>query len=121
MSKLLFDERTREFEVLEYELSHGSRCYGNYDCNIKHDTNNKKEVKDDKLSSHYKVNGLDPIGAFEQGLMSKEEYVGFLKGNIIKYITRFEYKGQALDDLHKTQDYLNVLIRYMERLDETDI
>lgn len=116
--RVVFDERTKEFDVLEYELSKGSWCYNNHDSNIKH---NEKQDDGNKLSAHYKINGLDPIGAFKQGLISKEEYVGFIKGNIIKYITRFEYKGQALDDLHKTQDYLNILIRYMERLDETDI
>jgi hypothetical protein len=104
--EIVFDESTREFEVLEYELGRGSWCYDDYDSNIKHD---EKQDNDDKLSSHYKVNGLDPIGAFKQGLISKEEYKGFLKGNIIKYVVRCDYKGNPADDLTKATNYLTLL------------
>lgn len=107
--EVVFDERTREFEVLEYELSHGSWCYGNYNPKIKSNKDNEKQDDDDKLSSHYKVNGLDPIGAFKQGLISKEEYKGFLKGNIIKYIVRCDYKGNPTKDLTKATNYLSLL------------
>lgn len=61
---------------------------------------------------HYKVNGLDLLEAMESGLVSDEEYVGFLKGNALKYILRFEYKGTPLEDLEKAQDYLNRIIKY---------
>ena len=104
--EVVFDERTREFEVMEYELSHGSWCYDDYGSNIKHD---EKQDDGNKLSSHYKVNGLDPIGAFKQGLISKEEYKGFLKGNIIKYVVRCDYKGNPTEDLTKATNYLSLL------------
>ena len=38
-----------------------------------------------KEPDYYAGNGLSPIGAFKQGLVSEEEYIGFLKGNTIKY------------------------------------
>jgi len=38
-------------------------------------------------------------------------------GNVIKYVLRHEYKGNALQDLQKAQWYLN---RYIEILRETD-
>ncbi len=107
--EVVFDERTSEFEVLEYELSHGSWCYGNYNSKTKPDKSNEKQDNNDKLSSHYKVNGLDPIGAFKQGLISKEEYKGFLKGNIIKYVVRCDYKGNPAEDLTKATNYLSLL------------
>lgn len=63
---------------------------------------------------HYKVNGLDLLTAMKQGLVSEEEYVAFLKCNILKYILRFEYKGTPLNDLEKASDYLNILLKYVE-------
>ena len=37
---------------------------------------------------YYAGNGLSPLEAFKQGLISKEELVGFCKGNVIKYTVR---------------------------------
>lgn len=56
---------------------------------------------------YYKSNGLSPIGAFKQGLISREEYIGFLKGNIIKYTIRAGKKEDAVKDLKKSKDYIN--------------
>lgn len=61
---------------------------------------------------HYRVNGIDPITAMKEGLVSKEEYVGFLKGNIIKYVVRCEYKNDVLSDLKKAMDYLETLYEF---------
>ena len=33
----------------------------------------------------------------------------FITGNIIKYILRYKYKGQALSDLKKALDYMSML------------
>ena len=62
---------------------------------------------------YYKSNGLSPIGAFKQGLMSREEYIGFLKGNIIKYTIRAGKKEDAIKDLEKAKHYLDF---YLELL-----
>lgn len=43
--------------------------------------------------------------------MSPEEFKGFLKGNIIKYISRAEEKG-GKDDYEKAMVYLKWLIEY---------
>lgn len=37
--------------------------------------------------------------------------MGYLEGNIIKYVTRFKHKGKPIEDLMKAQAYLNKLIR----------
>ena len=65
---------------------------------------------------YYSRNGLSPLSAFKQGLISREEYIGFIKGNIIKYIIRCDKKGQAVSDLKKASDYLELL--YKELKDE---
>lgn len=40
--------------------------------------------------------------------MSKEQFIGYLKGNIQKYIWRFDRKN-GLEDLQKANIYLNWL------------
>lgn len=56
---------------------------------------------------YYVNGGLSPLSAFKQGLLSREEYTGFLKGNIIKYVIRAEHKEDAIKDLDKAIDYIN--------------
>ena len=70
---------------------------------------------------HYQVNGIDPITAMKEGLVSKEEYVGFLKGNIIKYVVRCEYKNDVLSDLKKAMDYLETLYEFYNTSNMSDV
>ena len=42
--------------------------------------------------------GKDLFDRFEEGLLTKEEVVGFYKGNIIKYVTRYQDKN-GIEDL----------------------
>lgn len=59
---------------------------------------------------YYAKNGLSPLKAFEKGLLSKEEYVGFCKGNVIKYTIRAgEKTDDPLMDIVKAMDYLHYL------------
>lgn len=59
---------------------------------------------------HYNLNehGIECIQAIEAS-MSKEGFKGYLKGNVMKYLWRYEYKGKALEDLEKAAWYLNKL------------
>ena len=59
---------------------------------------------------HYMVGGIETIDILK-AKMSEEEYHGFLKGNVIKYITRAGIKSSTLNDLLKAQFYLNLLIK----------
>lgn len=58
---------------------------------------------------YYAKDGLSPLSAFEKGLISKEEYIGFCKGNIIKYTIRAGKKDDAISDINKAIDYLEHL------------
>ena len=42
----------------------------------------------------------------------------YVRGNIIKYVTRFPYKGTALQDLKKAKWYLEYLIKEVEKNDD---
>ena len=58
---------------------------------------------------YYASNGASPIDCMKQGLISKEEYIGFLKGNIIKYVVRCGKKEDAISDINKAIHYLIML------------
>lgn len=78
------------------------------------------EMEEDKMEEpdYYKHDGLSPIGAFKQGLMSEEEYIGFLKGNIIKYVVRAGKKEDAVKDLEKAKHYIDF---YLEIFNEPTV
>lgn len=58
---------------------------------------------------HYNLGGIECIDAIRAS-MTKEEFEGYLKGNSLKYLWRYRYKGKALQDLEKAQWYLTKLI-----------
>lgn len=60
---------------------------------------------------HYE-GSIQPI-EFMQAQMSKDEFIGFLKGNVIKYVSRAGKKSSAtmLSDLTKARRYLEWLIQ----------
>lgn len=55
------------------------------------------------------VETIDLIEAFSK-LGNLTAYEGFLLGNVVKYLTRFEYKGVPTQDLKKAKWYLEKLI-----------
>ncbi len=61
---------------------------------------------------HYSL-GIPTIDIIRSKL-SKEEFTGFCKGNIIKYITRAGHKRNEnpLDDYLKSQEYTKYLIEH---------
>ena len=71
--------------------------------------------KDEKSEEpvYYNSNGLSPNKAFEQGLISNEEFIGFIKGNVIKYVVRCGKKGNPIDDINKAISYLQLLKKIM--------
>ena len=64
--------------------------------------------------AHYTTGGIETID-FIKAKLSKEEFIGYCKGNVLKYITRSRLKGNELEDLQKAEVYLKWAI---ERVDE---
>ena len=62
---------------------------------------------------HYTTGKIEVIKIMEDQL-NPEEYRGYIKGQVIKYITREAHKN-GLEDLKKAQWYLTRLINYLER------
>jgi hypothetical protein len=70
--------------------------------------------KDDVNSpSHYTSGGIEVI-EYMKAKLTQEELCGYLKGNVIKYISRAGKKEDTLKDYKKAQWYLNKLITEME-------
>lgn len=63
--------------------------------------------------------GKDLIDRMEEGLITEDQTRGFLKGNILKYVTRYEDKG-GMDDLIKANEYLRRLIAFEDGGDNND-
>lgn len=57
---------------------------------------------------HYCQGGIEPID-YMRAQFTPEQFEGFLRGNVIKYVTRYPHKN-GLDDLLKAKTYLEWLI-----------
>ena len=62
---------------------------------------------------HYTHGKIEVIRIMEDQL-TPEEYRGYAKGQVLKYITREKYKN-GFEDLKKAQWYLNRLIAYLDK------
>lgn len=74
------------------------------------------EQTEDKVNHplHYTSGGIECIEAIKAS-MSKDEYKGYLKGNVLKYIWRYKNKNNPVEDLKKAKVYLEWLIKEVER------
>lgn len=71
-------------------------------------------IDDLKHDQHYKSCGIEPWDIMEANF-NKDEFVGFLKGNILKYLLRIGRKGQDLADCDKIANYANKLKEVLQK------
>jgi hypothetical protein len=57
---------------------------------------------------HYNSGNIECIDAIEES-MSSHAFKGYLKGNCMKYLWRYDYKGKQVEDLQKAGWYLQKL------------
>jgi hypothetical protein len=62
---------------------------------------------------HYRNKEVQPWTAM-QSWMSAEEFEGFLRGNVIKYIARYKDKD-GVKDVLKARHYLERLLEHIDR------
>lgn len=66
-------------------------------------------MTDFNTPGHYVLeDGSDSMAVLAK-LLGEEQYVGFLRGNALKYLIRYKQKG-GVEDLKKAKDYINRLI-----------
>jgi len=70
-----------------------------------------KSIKSDNVNHppHYKAGGIETIDFIEA------KSLNYNLGNVIKYITRSDLKGNKLEDLQKAQWYLNREVQTMRK------
>jgi len=62
---------------------------------------------------HYGQGTIECIKYIED-FLSRDEYTGYLRGNIAKYLHRWRYKN-GVEDLKKAQWYLEALVQQQSR------
>lgn len=76
---------------------------------MKFEETNIEIPKNDSINpSHYVFGGIETI-EYLKAKLTPEEYRGFLKGNVLKYVSR-EAEKNGLEDLKKAKWYLDKLI-----------
>lgn len=74
------------------------------------ETNIEISEKDSINPNHYIFGGIETI-EYLKAKLTPEEYRGFLKGNVLKYVSR-EAEKNGLEDLKKAKWYLDKLIEF---------
>jgi hypothetical protein len=59
---------------------------------------------------HYNKGAIEAIEAIKAS-MPEHEFNGYLKGNALKYLWRYDYKGKPIEDLRKCRWYIERLIK----------
>ena len=79
------------------------------DCDLYGEPKSDTKKGDDSVNhpSHYTDGKIECIDAIESS-MSKEAFIGYCKGNIIKYVWRYEHKG-GVESLKKAKWYIDKL------------
>ena len=64
--------------------------------------------------AHYNTGSMETIDLIREG-MSDDEFLGYLKGNILKYVCRYLHKNKEdpVKDLMKARWYIEKLISIM--------
>ena len=68
---------------------------------------------------HYNKLDVEAIDLIEMS-MTRNEFLGYLKGNVLKYIIRYKHKGKAAEDLGKCLWYLTRLKDKVEDAESTN-
>ena len=76
-----------------------------------------KKVEDAVNPAHYKVKGLPDDIDIINHLMHREQYEGFLWGNILKYVYRYGRKGDKAETAGKIEWYAKQLKDLEEEVD----
>ena len=73
---------------------------------MKKDKQNKEDQKYDPVNrpKHYNQGGIEVYDFI------KSNKFGYAQGNVVKYVSRYRYKGTPIQDLLKGRWYLNKLI-----------
>ena len=75
---------------------------------IKSRVSSKKVNDPVNRPSHYNMLTIEAINLIEMS-MTEDDFLGYLKGNALKYIIRYKHKGNPEQDISKAIWYLEKL------------
>lgn len=75
--------------------------------------NSEVETGTTETATHYQVADKQPIEIM-QDMMTPEQFVGFLRGNVIKYSLRMGHKGETVKDALKCWQYADWLAKALK-------
>ena len=101
----------KEFNDIEELFQYLDKLADTPDDTPVNNTRETKEVKPDNVNhpTHYNKGTMECLDVIKSCL-STEEFKGFLKGNVMKYMYRKGDKGDALEDLNKACWYAKKLM-----------
>lgn len=104
--KVSYEEISDEYVIYDEE----GFMFFDWDINMSRVSFKLKEETTDLIDNqqHYKNQGIEPIDLMRKNF-SKEEFAGFLQGNVLKYMLRYKDKN-GVEDLKKAKTYLTWLI-----------
>ena len=74
----------------------------------------QKKVEPVDQPEHYNKGAIEAIEAIKAS-MPEQEFNGYLKGNALKYLWRYDYKGKPVEDLRKCRWYIDRLIKEINK------
>tara|TARA_R110002167_G_scaffold64293_1_gene181647 strand:- start:1329 stop:1772 length:444 start_codon:yes stop_codon:yes gene_type:complete len=104
------EELNKDMEQTEWHKQHVARAeQAEYE-----DRWGKEDEAEDVVNNpdHYNTGAIECIDAIESS-MSGEGFRSYCKGNVQKYLWRYEMKGKPVEDLQKAQWYLATLLNFV--------
>ena len=95
---------------MEYMRKKSREAQENFYMGKKEEQANMQSDNLDMVNSpaHYNEANLETIDIIQS--VTKDGFEAYLQGNILKYVCRYRYKQNAVEDLEKARWYLNRLI-----------
>ena len=96
---------------METDISENNKKFNHV---IDHIANVANQIKDNVNNpTHYNTGSVECIDAIE-AMLTPDEYIGYLRGNSMKYRWRMRYKGKPIEDLQKAEWYENRLLNFLK-------
>jgi len=72
----------------------------------------RQSLKNQVGGDHYVSLSVQPVEVIES--FGPEQAIGFYKGNVVKYLMRWDKKDTAIQNARKALDYMKRLVEFME-------
>lgn len=113
MEKMMMDEDKNLVTIVEKDGKNVKvRYVGGQEAWVQGDTISPVTLDGVDSPNHYELMGGEVIDLIKDRL-PKDAYMGFLEGNVIKYVMRWRHKN-GVEDLKKAKKYLSWMIEEKE-------